>query len=256
MARNDRNGEGNQSEDPKYSAFLSGRSVEFMQQMLYTIVESACQNHTDYYVQKGFDKTYTVAYRLGWLKNGLADFAAFLPESKEVLACYQYIIPELDMQGNIRYIIARKNTETVQKQLPFDIPSSYYIGYNSEKSIWNAKALYAEDVVFITETWTDAFSIIQNGSSAIALNRIGNIITLWSILQKFPKASANRYYIACDADEYGRRITSDLHSMLNSLGLSHYDIPPYPDEIKDCNEWLIADPKGFHAMISYIISQA
>ena len=133
---------------------------------------------------------------------------------------------------------------------------SYFKDKADAESIWNAKALYAEDVVFITETWTDAFSIIQNGSSAIALNRIGNIITLWSILQKFPKASANRYYIACDADEYGRRITSDLHSMLNSLGLSHYDIPPYPDEIKDCNEWLIADPKGFHAMISYIISQA
>ena len=199
---------------------------------------------TDFFMKRGFSTEIIKEYRLGYLPNGLENFATLLNEEKIFLSCYKYVIPNIKDNGEIDYVIFRVDKKTMQNLLPFELDSSYALG-NFIGKIWNDKALFSNDgKIFVTETWTDALSVIQCGGAAIALNRVTNVADLWKkiLLQNM---STVTFIAACDTDYYGVKTNKNLVNMLNALNYRCRCFDNFPDKIKDCNDWFQIDEDSF-----------
>ena len=46
------------------------------------------------------------------------------------------------------------------------------------------------------------------------------------------------FVTACDADYYGLKTNKNLAAMLTALNYRHICFDNFPDNVKDCNEWL------------------
>lgn len=82
--------------------------------------------------------------------------------------------------------------------------------------LFNGNALYAGDIVFVTEGALDAISIMQAGGAAIALNGTG-FSKLENQLKKKPTDAA--IVLCLDNDDAGRKATEDLGEMLEGCGV-------------------------------------
>lgn len=200
---------------------------------------------TQFFIRRGLSQKVIRDNSLGYLPEGLLPYRQYIEESPEVLLCYRYVIPDFDEHGGINYLLFRVDSETMSAVLPFEIDSSYGLG-DCIRRVWNSKCLYKDgmNVVFITESWTDALSIIQCGGMAVALYRITNVLDLWKILSNRPLTSI-RFVLACDGDYYGRKANKNLGDMLRSLGHYFDTLESFPPGIKDCNEWLTYDKEAF-----------
>ena len=217
-----------------------------MEKILKAAVSNVCE--TDYFHNKGFSSEVINEYKLGFLEEGLEKFSLQLNDDKKFLSCYKFVIPNIDRNGNVDYLMFRSDKNFVQNVLSFEVDSSYATG-NFLGKIWNEKIFYgSEQNIFITETWTDALSVIQCGGVAIALNRVTYIVDLWKKLSA-PDMPRHNFILACDADYYGRKTNKNLAKMLSSINFSYLYFTEFPEDIKDCNEWLLADSNSFAAEI-------
>lgn len=199
---------------------------------------------TNYFKNRGFTEEIINEYRLGYLPDGLEKFATFIREDKKILSCYKYVIPNIKSDGTSDYLLFRTDVETMKRLFQFELNSSYALGDFVGK-IWNEKALINNaGKIFITETWTDALSVIQCGVNALALNRVTNIADLWKKIS-CQNMSAITFVTACDADYYGLKTNKNLAAMLTVLNYRHICFDNFPDNVKDCNEWLQIAQESF-----------
>lgn len=82
--------------------------------------------------------------------------------------------------------------------------------------LFNAAALYAEDVCFIVESPLCAISIAQEGGAAVAISGTGGKSRLIDQLKKKPTAAA--LIICLDNDEPGRKATAEIGAALDEIG--------------------------------------
>lgn len=215
---------------------------------LSSVVSEGCNNinHTDFFVNKGYSRETIEKYKLGYMPEGLCHYVNNIDEESEVLACYKYIIPEINQENEILYFISRCDKNEMQEKLSFDIDKHFYVGA-SDRSIWNAKALYQEKPIFICETWTDALSVIDCGFEAVSLNRIVNIVEMWKIVKKLEKQ--RKFILFGDNDYYGIQANDNLSRMLKTESQLFTVVDNFPENTKDANEWFIYDKENFEDML-------
>lgn len=227
------------------------------QKLMHLIIENSKNNAclTKYFESKKFSSSMIDKYKLGFLPKGLLPFGKYIDEDHKVLECYKYVIPDFCADGSVDYIIFRSDKETEKNNFSFELDSTYFLG-NYEKNLWNHRQLYKvqkNNILFITETWTDAMSIEEIGYNAIALNRITNILTLWKKLSGI-KNIQNKIYVAiCDNDYYGKKANYNLKNLFIEIGCRVWVFNLFPEDIKDCNEWLQRDKNKFKEIIDRYI---
>lgn len=212
--------------------------MTYLQNLIYEGTDHIDQ--TDFFKRKGYGEETIRKYKLGYLPEGLCDYAKVIDEEKVVLTCYKYIIPEITKENEILYAISRKDSVS-NCGLSFDVDKHFFVGAN-DRVIWNKKALFQQEPVFICETWTDALSVIDCGYEALALNRIINIVDLWKAIRS---ANKDSYILFTDNDFYGKKANDNLARMLESESRKFVCIDNFPDGIKDANEWMLFDRDSF-----------
>lgn len=211
---------------------------------LTDIVLDGCKMNrcTNFFLNKGYSLETIEKYKLGYYPKGVSAYAHIIDEDKKVLKCYKYIIPEINQENEIQYLILRSDREEVLKQLNFNIDKHFYVGA-SDRNLWNKKALFKDNPVFICETWTDALSVIDCGFEAVSLNRIINIVELWKIVRNFKKQ--RKFLLFGDNDYYGKQANDNLIRMLSAEKRLWTVVDNFPSNIKDANEWFLFDKNDF-----------
>lgn len=116
-------------------------------------------------------------------------------------------------------------------------------------AIFNIKAVYNPDsrVIFVTEGFFDALSIIEAGETAIALNSTSNANRLIEQLQE--KRTAATFILCLDNDGAGQKGTQIIKDGLQRLNIS-YVTADICGQYKDPNEHLQANKEGFTKAIA------
>jgi replicative DNA helicase len=115
--------------------------------------------------------------------------------------------------------------------------------------LFNARALRdsSKEIIFVTEGYFDALSIIECGAAAIALNSTSNAQLL---VEQLEKQRTKATLILClDNDESGRKRTETLREDLQRLNIN-YICADICSGCKDPNEALQADRERFRQAIS------
>ena len=118
--------------------------------------------------------------------------------------------------------------------------------------IFNARAVYDNEVVFITEGIFDALSIIEVGNAAIALNSTSNADLLIKQLEAEPTAAT--LIICLDNDDAGKKAAATLKAGFTRLNIS-YVTADISGAYKDPNEALTGNKDAFIAAIDKAIEQ-
>ena len=113
-----------------------------------------------------------------------------------------------------------------------------------------------EEPIFIAEAPLDAISIAQAGGSAIAIGGTGQD-KIEAAINKRPQLNRS-FIIAFDnpeQDNAGQTATEKLKAFLESKSIK-YSIFQFADSIKDANEYLIKDERGFNRAVAESIAEA
>ena len=134
-------------------------------------------------------------------------------------------------------------------------PKSEYAG---REPVFNEAELdrTSEEPIFITEAPLDAISIAQAGGSAIAIGGTGQD-KIEAAINKRPQLNRS-FIIAFDnpkQDNAGQTATEKLKAFLESKSIK-YSIFQFADSIKDANEYLIKDERGFNRAVAESIAEA
>lgn len=108
--------------------------------------------------------------------------------------------------------------------------------------IFNVRALYGSESVFVVEGIFDALSIIEAGSTAIALNSTSNVEKLLQRLEKNPTRAT--LIVCLDNDDAGKKATDTLRAGLDRLNIGHI-AADISGKFKDPNDALIGDKDAF-----------
>lgn len=145
-----------------------------------------------------------------------------------------------------RIIIPTTTGHYVGRSIDPNTPPGYRKMNNKggHPGIFNERVLYAQDVqeVFIVEGAFDALSILEAGSSAIALNSTSNADALIKNLERKPTTAT--LILCLDNDDAGKKATTALRQGLQRLNTSHI-VADICGGFKDPNEYLQADRAGF-----------
>ena len=163
--------------------------------------------------------------------------------------------------------------------IPYNKEYSYFIGRNpnikpNEKGnfkhkkpktehagrepIFNEAELdyISEEPIFIAEAPLDAISIAQAGGAAIAIGGTGQD-KIEAAIEKRPQLQRS-FIIAFDnpkQDNAGQTATEKLKAFLESRGIK-YTIFKFADSVKDANDYLIKDERGFNRAVAESIAEA
>ena len=119
-------------------------------------------------------------------------------------------------------------------------------------AILNAGALYSGAAnVFVVEGWADAYSVMEAGQAAIALNSTANRQKLIDLLAARPTAAT--LILCLDDDKAGQNTTRDLKDALTRLNIS-FVTADITGGHKDPNEALTADRAAFERAIEKAIA--
>ena len=163
--------------------------------------------------------------------------------------------------------------------IPYNSEYSYFIGRNpnikpNEKGEFKHKKpktehagrepifneaeldIHSEAPIFIAEAPLDAISIEQAGGAAIAVGGTGQD-KLEAALNKRPEFKRS-FIIAFDnpkQDAAGQTATEKLKAILDNRGIK-YTIFKFADSVKDTNEYLTTDERGFYKAVAESITEA
>ena len=163
--------------------------------------------------------------------------------------------------------------------IPYNSQYSYFIGRNpnikpNEKGEFKHKKpktehagrepifneeeldLHSEAPIFIAEAPLDAISIEQAGGAAIAIGGTGQD-KIEAALDKRPELKRS-FIIAFDnpkQDTAGQTATEKLKESLDNRGIK-YVIFKFADNVKDANDYLIKDERGFKRAVEESITEA
>lgn len=187
-----------------------------------------------YLKERGISAETAKAYRLGYDPAWRSHKA--LREGKDPQPTPRLIIPT-----SRAHYIARDIRENIPEQF-----QKFSKMNEGTPQIFNCKALYENEAVFVTEGAFDALSFIELGYPAIATNSAGNIKKLLLRLKEKP---CDATLILClDADGAGQRATQELKEGLKRLGVP-FVVADVCCGCKDPNEALVQDRAAFRAAI-------
>lgn len=131
-------------------------------------------------------------------------------------------------------------------------PNNKYQKVNAKGStagIFNKQAIYAQDVqeLFVVEGVFDALSIIEAGSSAIALNSADNWALLIEAIEAKPTEAT--LILCLDKDDAGKAATENLKASLRRLNIG-FITADICGEHKDPNEAFVADREAFVSAVT------
>ena len=128
--------------------------------------------------------------------------------------------------------------------------SSEYAKLNNKGAtpgIFNERALYESETVFVTEGAFDALSILEAGAAAIAINSTSNAELLVKHLAS--RRTEATLVLCLDNDEAGKKSTEAIKAGLQRLNISHITADICGGH-KDPNEAFKADRGAFEAAIA------
>lgn len=100
----------------------------------------------------------------------------------------------------------------------------------------------ATPVVYVAEGLLDAMALEkQIDKPTMALGGVSYANRLASVLYHTPAdVRPGKVMICMDEDDEGRRAAKKIAADLDSIGVPHATLPPYPGGAKDADEWLMA----------------
>ena len=128
----------------------------------------------------------------------------------------------------------------------------------SSAQLFNAAAIYNNDVVFITEGLFDALSFIEAGAAAIALNSKGNGKLLLKLLQERP---AHTSFIICPDNDDDTTTAADTMRQANELNdaLQAMDVKSIVYNVAgiyhDANDALTNDRQNFERALQAAVEE-
>lgn len=117
----------------------------------------------------------------------------------------------------------------------------------SEPGIFNRRAIWQAETVFVVEGAFDALSLLEVGAAAIALNSTSNAELLLKEVQQQPTKAT--FVLCLDNDPAGKKTQTMLKDGLRKLNIS-YCTADICGGHKDPNEALQADRAAFAAAVS------
>lgn len=145
-------------------------------------------------------------------------------------------VPRIIIPASVGYYVGRS--------IDPNTPKNYEKLNNTggKHCIFNRRALWDAETVFVTEGAFDALSLLEVGAAAVALNGTGNAGLLLEELKEKPTRAT--LLLALDNDAAGKKAQADLQDGLNQLNICNA-----PADIcggyKDPNEHLTANRSAF-----------
>lgn len=175
---------------------------------------------TDYFKKRGLSDGTIKAYKLGYdphytRSTGNPWDAVIMPSSN-----YSYT--------------ARNTKENIDKK--------DRIRKAGANILYNKKALWSGQPVFITEGEIDALSFIEVGAQAVGLGSTANAEQFLKVIQEKPPA--NTLILSLDNDPDGEKTTTKLIKRLEELGILFLEVNVSGDH-KDPNEALVTNREAF-----------
>lgn len=122
----------------------------------------------------------------------------------------------------------------------------------TKPDIFNKRALWDADIVFVVEGAFDALSLLEVGASAVALNSTSNVEKLLEAVQSRPTKA--RLMLCLDHDEAGQKAQAELAAGLDRLNVVNCAadiVGPY----KDPNEHLTGNRQAFAEAVERALHQ-
>ena len=161
-----------------------------------------------------------------WAKRGITDdriIELFDLGFDKKTNCITF--PVRDEQGNCLFV-ARRNVHTKWFNYPQGV----------EKPLYGLYELHQlekfPDEVYICESMIDALTIWCYNKYAVALNGLGNELSIAQI-NKLP---CRKVILATDKDDAGKKARIRLRKELNNKIVTELDYRTYPDHAKDMND--------------------
>ncbi|MDK0672292.1 DnaB-like helicase C-terminal domain-containing protein [Clostridium perfringens] len=220
-----------------------------------------------YYFSRGIKEPLIDKYKLGYHDEGYNHFVSNIdPEMKnkfKYASIYKYILPVMDMCGNVISFISRVDEEALRnlreeigyeqeikkafnaKTLEMPILNEKYISCMGSISLEDNYIPYTDNkLIFITEGYFDALSFEACGYHAVSLNTANNTKKLIKLIRdNYDYIKKYTIVLAMDSDTKGLKATRFIKNALDDLNLiiKEFDMKGY----KDANEFYVNDSSEF-----------
>ncbi len=205
-------------------------------------------------------KEYKLGYNVDGLNYIIKNYPGVLAEKcNDYYKQFQYFIPCFNVDGEVDYILARRNDGLM---VPFWLKGKPEKVHNLKgfgATIFNLR--YLQDIaltsqyIFVVEGWADALSLEALGYSAIALNSTSNVNKFIEELQKNKDIIKDKtFIIAGDNDPSGFRMNEKLIQLSQKEDIN-ITIFPLIKKYNDINNYLIGDKSSLEIDLkNFIIS--
>lgn len=161
-----------------------------------------------------------------WAKRGITDDSIIeLFDLGYDKSTQSITFPVRDIEGNCLFV-ARRSVRTKYFNYPRGIQKPLYGLYELSRLDKFPNEIY------ICESMLDALTIWQYNKYAVALNGLGNELSIAQI-RKLP---CRKVILATDKDEAGKKARIRLRKELNNKIVTELDYRTYPDHAKDMND--------------------
>ena len=124
---------------------------------------------------------------------------------------------------------------------------------NSTPGIFNQRALWEADTVFVVEGGFDALSLLEVGAAAIAINSTSNVDLLLKLLKEKPTQAT--LLLALDTDKSGIAAQYKLQAGLNQLNICNSNANEIKRGLNDVNDSLVDNPDAFKTVVRRVMAQ-
>ena len=209
----------------------------------------AAAEQTDFYARRGIDPATVERFNLGYCTAEIAEKHAEACNIDRYLTGYA-VIPYNRCGG---YWIARNTAAEPNERTGYKWrkPKTEHAG---SEPLYNTAELdrASAEPIFITEAPIDSVSIMQAGGRAIATGGTG----AEKLAAALDRSAIDHFFIiAYDNDNPGREATERVKSILEGKN-KKYKVFIYPENIKDCNAYLMTNKEDFYKTVRDYIEEA
>lgn len=191
----------------------------------------------EYHNKRGISDETAQAFALGYAPMPYTDDVAL-------------VIPMQRYDGTYSYQLRNTNPEAPKERRHYK-PSKDEAG---EAPLFNWQAIdKADKILIVVEGAMDALSFAEVGANAVALNGVGNIAKLVTLLSNNKKKLA--IISALDNDQAGVTATQALRKALNAIKRPMYTVNYYAGN-NDANEALNANRERFKRIVDSVTDEA